>query len=164
MSLPKKIIQGFIAGDETAVAEVFEEYKNLLYFIIATYVSNPSDCDDLLSETFLKALEHKTELRDLDKLRPFLCSIAKNEALSFLRKNAPMDSMVIEEMYGEEDKKNVLLNILEPLLSDKEAIVTYYRAVFSYSWKEIVEMTGIPESTARLLYRQAKEKLRKELA
>ena len=67
-------------------------------------------------------------------------------------------------MYGEEDKKNVLLNILEPLLSDKEAIVTYYRAVFSYSWKEIVEMTGIPESTARLLYRQAKEKLRKELA
>ena len=66
-------------------------------------------------------------------------------------------------MYGEEDQYNVMLNLLEPLLTNKETIIVYYRAVFSYSWAEIVELTGIPESTARAIYATAKEKLRKEL-
>ena len=74
-----------------------------------------------------------------------------------------MNSEVVEEMYGEHDQYNVMLNLLEPLLTNKETIVTYYRAVFEYSWSEIVEMTGIPESTARAIYASAKEKLRKEL-
>jgi DNA-directed RNA polymerase specialized sigma24 family protein len=49
------------------------------------------------------------------------------------------------------------------LLSSKETIVTYLKAVFSYTWAEIVAETGIPESTARRLYESAKEKLRKGL-
>ncbi len=164
MSLDKKTITDFLNNDEIAIGKVFQEYKNLLYFIIATYVSNPDDCDDLLSETFIKALEHKNELKDYKKIKAFLSTIAKNEALNFLKKKREFAcSDVIEEMYGESDKNNVLLDILEPLLSSKETIVVYYRAVFSYSWKEISSETGIPESSARKLYSEAKEKLRKEM-
>ena len=41
-------------------------------------------------------------------------------------------------------------------------MILYYKAVFGYRWEEIVELTGIPSSTARLLFKQAKEKIRKE--
>ena len=62
-----------------------------------------------------------------------------------------------------ESKIELLAIYIEPLLSNKETIIVYYRAVFDYSWSEIVELTGIPESTARRIYTNAKERLRKEL-
>ena len=86
MSLKKGIIIDFINGDDAATGLVFNEYKNLLYFLIASIVDNQEDCADLLQETFLKAMEHKYELKDPTKIKTYLCSIAKNEALSFLKK------------------------------------------------------------------------------
>ena len=164
MSISNKTIQAFILGNEDAIGKVYDEYKNLMYFIIASYISLPEDCEDVLSDAFIKAINHRGDLKDPNKIKSFLSTIARNTALDFLKKNKEIpNSEVIEEMYGEEDQYNVMLNLLEPLLTNKETIVTYYRAVFSYSWSEIVELTGIPESTARAIYATAKEKLRKEL-
>ena len=71
-------------------------------------------------------------------------------------------SDLIDSIYGEEDHTNEVLNSLEPLLTNKETIVVYYKAVFGYSWEELTELTGISNSTARRLYDKAKEKLEKE--
>ena len=164
MSISNSTIQAFIQGQEDAIGKVYDEYKNLMYFVIANYISLPEDCEDVLSEAFIKALEHRSDLKDPSKIKSFLTAISRNTALDFLKKNREIpNSEVIEEMYGENDQYNVMLNLLEPLLTNKETIVTYYRAVFSYSWSEIVELTGIKESTARAYYASAKEKLRKEL-
>lgn len=164
MSISNSTIQAFILGNEDAIGEVYDEYKNLMYFVIANYISLPEDCEDVLSESFIKAIEHAKELKDPSKIKSFLVTIARNTALDFLKKNKEIpNSEVIEEMYGENDQYNVMLNLLEPLLTNKETIVTYYKAVFNYSWQEIVELTGIKESTARAYYASAKEKLRKEL-
>ena len=164
MSISKQTIQAFILGNEDAIGKVYDQYKNLMYFIIASYVSLPEDCEDVLSESFIKAINHRKDLKDTSNIKSFLAAIAKNTALDFLKKNRETPaSEIIEELYGEEDQYNVMLNLLEPLLTNKETIVTYYRAVFSYSWSEIAELTGIPESSARAIYNSAKEKLRKEL-
>ena len=164
MSISKQTIQAFILGKEEATGKVYDEYKNLMYFVIANYISLPEDCEDVLSEAFIKALEHRKDLKDPSKIKSFLVTVARHTALDFLKKNKEIpNSDVIDEMYGENDTYNVMLNLLEPLLTNKETIVTYYRAVFSYSWAEIVELTGIKESTARAYYASAKEKLRKEL-
>lgn len=164
MSVSKNTILGFINGNQDAIAKVYIEYKNLMYFVIASYVANKEDADDVLSDAFLKAIEHKKDIKDLNNLKAFLSAIAKNEAINFSKRNNIITSSdMIEEIYGEEDRTNFLLNDIEPLLSNKETIIVYYRAVFEYSWEEITSLTGIPESTARRVYSQAKEKLRKEL-
>ena len=164
MSVSEKVIQEFILGKEDAIGKVYDEYKNLMYFIIASYISLPEDCEDVLSDAFIKAINHRQDIKETSSLKSYLTTIAKNCALDFLKKNKEIvNSEIVEEMYGEEDQYNVMLNLLEPLLTNKETIVTYYRAVFSYSWADIVELTGIKESTARAIYASAKEKLRKEL-
>ncbi len=163
MSLSNKTVIGFINGDQEAISSVYLEYKNLLYFVIASYVDNKDDCNDVLSEVFLKAIQHRESLSKGESLKSFLCSIAKNEAINFAKKNRNIPCDVIEEIYGENDKTNSVVDMLEPLLTNKETIVVYYKAVFSYTWDEISKETGIPESTARLIYKNAKEKLRKEL-
>lgn len=164
MATSFKTFKGFIDGDEDAVSQVFLEYKNLLYFVIAQYVNNKEDCNDVLSDAFMKAYQHRQEIKNVNGLKSFLCSIAKNEAINFSKKNKEIPSSeLIEEIYGNYDRGNAVLDLLEPLLSNKETIVVYYKAVFSYTWDEIAEETGIPSSTARLLYKTAKEKLRKGL-
>ena len=164
MSVSEKVIQAFILGKEDAIGKVYDEYKNLMYFVIASYISLPEDCEDVLSDAFIKAINHRQDIKEPSSIKTYLTTIAKNCALDFLKKNREIvNSEIIEEMYGEEDQYNVMLNLLEPLLTNKETIVTYYRAVFSYSWADIVTLTGIKESTARAIYASAKEKLRKEL-
>ncbi len=163
MSISKQVVQSFILGNEDAIGKVYDEYKNLMYFIIASYISLPEDCEDVLSESFIKAMNHRADLKDPNNIKSFLASIARNTALDFLKKSKETPTDLIDDIYGMNDQYNVMLNLLEPLLTNKETIVTYYRAVFSYSWKEIVKETGIPESTARALYASAKEKLRREL-
>ena len=163
MSISKQVVQSFILGNEDAIGKVYDEYKNLMYFIIASYISLPEDCEDVLSESFIKAMNHRADLKDPNNIKSFLASIARNTALDFLKKSKETPTDLIDDMYGTNDQYNVMLNLLEPLLTNKETIVTYYRAVFSYSWAEIVELTGIKESTARAIYASAKEKLRREL-
>ena len=164
MSISKRTALGFIAGKEEATEKVYLEYKNLLYFIIASYVPNKEDCDDLLSEAFLKAMQRRTEIKDPTKLKAFLCSIAKNLALDFLKKTHPIpESELIDDLYGEDDRHNDVLSMIEPLLTNKETIIVYLKIGFSYTWEEIAEETGIPESTARRIYSQAREKLQKGL-
>ena len=43
MSISQKTIHAFISGDEYATGEVYEEYKNLMYFVIASYISQPEE-------------------------------------------------------------------------------------------------------------------------
>jgi RNA polymerase sigma-70 factor (ECF subfamily) len=165
MGVSRDIAISFIRGEKEAIAQVYSEYKNLMYVIIANYVNNQSDCDDILSESFLKAIEHRQDLESPEKLKSFLCSIAKNQAINFQRKNSvTITSSNIDEMYGEEDRTNPILNMIEPVLSNKETIVVYLRVIYSYSWEEIEKEVGIPNSTARRIYKNAKEKLRKELS
>ena len=164
MSISKFTFIRFTRGDQKAVEKVYLEYKNLMYFVIASYVPNKLDVEDILSDSFIKAVEHREEVRNPDSLKAYLAQIAKNEALNFLKQQREVPSSdVIEEMYGEEDRSNILLSTLEPLLTNKETIVTYLKVGFSYTWEEISEETGISVSTARRLYDSAKEKLRKEL-
>ena len=162
MSVSKATALDFIAGEQQAIEKVYLEYKNLLFFIIASYIPSKSDCDDLLSEAFLRAMEHRSELKDPSKLKSFLASIARNIALDFLKKNRETPgSDILDEMYGENDRSNDLLSLIEPLLTNKETIVVYLKIGFSYTWEEIAAETGISESTARRLYAKAKEKLQK---
>ena len=164
MSISNITFTRFTRGEEKAIEKVYLEYKNLMYFIIASYVPNKFDVEDILSESFIKAVEHREEVKKSESLKSYLAQIAKNQALNFLKAQKEIPSSdVIDEMYGEEDRSNTLLSTLEPLLTNKETIVTYLKVGFSYTWEEIAKETGISISSARRIYEGAKEKLRKEL-
>ena len=164
MSISNITFQRFTHGEEKAIEKVYLEYKNLMYFIIASYVPNKFDVEDILSDSFIKAVEHREEVKKPESLKSYLAQIAKNQAFNFLKAQKEIPSSdVIDEMYGEKDRSNTLLSTLEPLLTNKETIVTYLKVGFSYTWEEIAIETGISVSSARRIYETAKEKLRKEL-
>ena len=164
MSISNSTFIKFTRGEQKAIEKVYLEYKNLMYFVIASYISNKCDVEDVLSDSFIKAVDHRLDIKEPEKLKSFLSTIAKNTALDFLRKQREIPSSdVIDEIYADDDRSNNLLSMLEPLLTNKETIVTYLKAGFSYTWEEIASETGISISSARRIYEKAKEKLRKGL-
>lgn len=164
MSISKITFIRFVNGDQKAIEKVYLEYKNLMYFVIASYISNKCDVEDILSDSFIKAVDHRLDIKQPEKLKSFLSTVAKNTALDFLRKQREIPSSdVIDEIYADDDRSNNLLSVLEPLLTNKETIVTYLKVGFSYTWEEIAAETGISVSSARRIYEKAKEKLRKGL-
>ena len=75
-------------------------------------------------------------------------------------KRMQRETDLIDEIYGSSDTYNEVLSYLQPLLSYTETIVIYYRIVFSMEWKEIVNLTGMSESTLRIKYKSALKKLK----
>ena len=162
MGISKKVIQGFIEGRKEDISLVYSEYRNLVFFVISNYIDNIEDCNDVLSETFLKAIENKNSIKEKDSLKNYLTAIAKNESINFLKKNREIPISDSDELIPYSDNKGEALSYLEPLLDKKEATVMIYHAVFGYTWKEIASELNLSESTVRNIYRDAKARLRKE--
>ena len=124
MSVSKKTVLGFINGNQEAISKVYFEYKNLMYFVIANYIISQNDADDVFSEAFTKALENKSKIKDTTNLKSYLCSIAKNEAINYLKKEKQIIALdTIDEMYGEDDRHNALLNDSDRICLHRSTLV-----------------------------------------
>jgi RNA polymerase sigma-70 factor (ECF subfamily) len=58
-----------------------------IFLLIYHIVGNVDDAQDLTQETFIKALQRQSQLKDLKKASNWLSRIASNTAIDFLRRN-----------------------------------------------------------------------------
>ncbi|MFL6354661.1 MAG: RNA polymerase sigma factor [Bryobacteraceae bacterium] len=58
-----------------------------IFLLIYRIVGNVDDAQDLTQETFIKALQRQSQLKDLDRAAQWLSRIASNTAIDFLRRN-----------------------------------------------------------------------------
>jgi len=161
MSINKDTFLKFLNDDQDSIGIVYREYKNLMYFVISSYVSVKEDVEDVLEDAFLKILSHREDIPGFRQLKAYIVTTCKHTALDFIKKqNKLIKTDLIDEIYGSSDTYNEVLSYLQPLLSYTETIVIYYRIVFSMEWKEIVNLTGMSESTLRIKYKSALKKLK----
>ena len=160
MNVTTRTAKLFLQGEEEATAIVYQSYRALLYFIIATYVNQKDDCDDVYQNVFMKILEKRSEVKDASSLHSYLCAMAKNEAIDFAKKRSrEQSSDLLEEICA--DKQDSQLDYFLPYdLSKEEKKIIGYRLTFSLSWKEISEMLDIPAATAKYRYAQAIKKIK----
>src|SRR5262245_54972491 len=72
------------AGDRAAFAGIYDRYADRLYDFCLGMVGD-RDAADCVQETFCSAAVDLPKLRDPEKLRPWLYSIARHQALRALR-------------------------------------------------------------------------------
>lgn len=71
-------------GDVDAFAELFEEFRPTIHSVAYRLVG-ADDCDDVTMETYLKAWKAVPRFRGSSGIKTWLCRIARNTALDFLR-------------------------------------------------------------------------------
>lgn len=87
--IERLLVERAQSGDTTAMRELYERYATSVHrFAIAPLVHDRTLAEDLLADTFVRAMENITRFRWQGKgVLPWLIRIAKNLALDHLRKS-----------------------------------------------------------------------------
>ena len=91
-----ELVCGARAGDRAAFAQIYDRYADRLHDFCVGMLRDRDGAADCVQETFCVAATRLHQLREADKLRPWLYSIARNEALRQLRerrRETPSDEL-----------------------------------------------------------------------
>jgi RNA polymerase sigma factor (sigma-70 family) len=81
-----ELVNGTLAGNRDAFSQIVSRYQSLICSLTYSATGNLGQSEDLAQETFITAWKHLRQLRERDKLRPWLCGIARNRINNFLRR------------------------------------------------------------------------------
>ena len=90
-------LQALQAGDRAEFARMVDAYSGPIYRLALKMLGQDQDAEDVLQNTFLKALQHIGGFEGRSSLSTWLYRIAANEALMLLRKKRPEIEMTDTE-------------------------------------------------------------------
>jgi RNA polymerase sigma-70 factor (ECF subfamily) len=175
-------------GDRHELARMVDLYSDKVYRLALKFTNNPQDAEDVLQETFLKAMRALPEFEGRSSLSTWLYRIAVNEALMLLRKQKP--DVALETPNEEDDsEENLSSNGLiladwcclpeDELLSEEsrrfldeaiQQLPATLRSVFilrdleGLSIRETAELLGLTETNVKTRLLRARLFLRQQLS
>ena len=83
----EKLILRFQEGDINAYNELVKRYKDRLLNFVLRYFNNREQAEDVVQDTLIKLYTHASYYKNIAKFSTWIFTIAKNNALTELRKN-----------------------------------------------------------------------------
>jgi RNA polymerase sigma factor (sigma-70 family) len=80
-----EVVAAIVARDPDGLAEAYDKYAAGLFGFCRSLLREPADAADAVQDTFVIAASKAAELRDPDRLRPWLYAVARNECHRRLR-------------------------------------------------------------------------------
>ena len=95
----EKLILRFQEGDINAYNELVKRYKDRLLNFVLRYFNNVEQAEDVVQDTLIKLYTHASYYKNVAKFSTWIFTIAKNNALTELRKNKrkKTDSLLTED-------------------------------------------------------------------
>ena len=148
-------------------------YKDVYYFVLKLADYRDDIAEEVTQESFYQAFISLSRFRGECSIKSWLCQIAKNTYYKYLKTHAK-ETYLEEELHqeqGEEtvstevEKKQVTLHIRKVIadLDERSRRIVEYRLFEEKSYKEIGELVGVREATAKVLFSRAKVKIRERL-
>lgn len=150
---------------------IYDEYFKDVYRFILSLSKNSTIAEDVVQETFFKALTNINSLKDETKIKPWLFQIARNTYLNYINKNVKnisIDQIEIASSNNEEKEfldKDVIKKVRRLLHKMKEPYkeVFYLRVFANLSFKEIAEIFEKNDDWARQIFHRSKLMIKEEL-
>lgn len=155
--------------------EIYKKYSKLVYNYLYRLTNNVEVSEELMQETFYSAIKGINKLKEKNKIKVWLCQIAKNKWKDYLKKSNKIKSTFLEENIGE----FAFIDNISDQLIDKEEIVQLYKKIHNLdenireifylriqgnlTFKEIAEIIGKSEEWVRVSFYRAKIKIKEEL-
>ncbi|HKD38190.1 MAG TPA: RNA polymerase sigma factor [Pirellulales bacterium] len=158
-------------GDEAAFAELYDACADRLFAYLTARLRSRDRAADVLQEAFLRAVENRRRFRKVENPVAYLFQIARNEAVVFnaREKRRATKPFILADMFiaagTSESRENAelaasALNRIDP--DDRELVEL--KVFGGLTFREISDLTGIPQATVATKYRRALEQLRPWLA
>jgi RNA polymerase sigma-70 factor (ECF subfamily) len=174
------------AGDRVEFARLVDQYSTRIYHLALKMLNDVQDAEDVLQETFIKALRSVGEFEGRSSLSTWLYRIAVNEALMMIRKrkgavvsldetegdNANQDAAPLQltdwcclpeqELASAEARR--YLDEAVDRLPDALKVVFVLRDIQGLSIKETAEPLNLTEMAVKTRLFRARMKLRDDLS
>jgi RNA polymerase sigma-70 factor, ECF subfamily len=178
MSTDEDLIALARRGDEDASRMIFEREHRFIIRFIYGMVGRRDLAEELTQETFMRAFRDLWKLREETKLATWICGIAKNVVLGWLRSHrkesrniAIRDESALEISGGElnpegeflnKELKRVIHNALIKL-DESKRIVFILKVLQQLSYEEIAEVTGRSIPKLKTDLHRAKAEMRRRI-
>ena len=147
------------AGDRAAFGRIYERYADTLYELCRVILRDPGLASDAMQDTFVIAASRLAGLRDKDRLKPWLCAIARHE--SFRRSNKRVDDVPVagaaDPVFGSEAAS--LVWTAADALTDRQRLVLQLNVRQGLEGSELAEAAGLSATTASVVLTEAKSQL-----
>ena len=80
-----ELVAGVLAGDREAFAAVYDRYGDRLFDFAHSMLRQREDAEDAVADSFVLVAERLGQLRDPDRLRPWLYAVVRSECLRRLK-------------------------------------------------------------------------------
>ncbi|MDR1273244.1 MAG: sigma-70 family RNA polymerase sigma factor [Odoribacteraceae bacterium] len=124
-----QVVRKAIAGDERAFTELFERYKESVFFMILKMVNNQTDAEDLMFEAFEKAFTSLNYYSPQFAFSTWLFKIASNNTIDFIRKRKAV-TISLDRDEGNSDERGYIYNLQSDSLTPEEEAIRKQRADF----------------------------------
>lgn len=156
------------------IEKIYREYYDTVFKYLFCLTHDKELSEDLVQETFVRMIKNIDKFEGKSKLSSWLCEIAKNLWIDYLRKNKRkielneneelniQSEQNIENEYIEREDENMVFEKIKALdeISQK---VMYLRVKGEMSFKEIGDILDKSENWARVTFYRAKQKVKEEM-
>jgi RNA polymerase sigma factor (sigma-70 family) len=163
-----ELVASIVAGDPEGLAAAYDRYSGPLFGYCQSLLREPDDAADAVQDTFVIAASKLGGLRDPERLRAWLFTVARNECLHRLRSRraaAPLEDVPEQpdesvDVGGEAERaeSRALIRAAVGGLNDGE------RDVINQLWHgleipEVAMVLGVSRNHAHSLFSRARDQL-----
>ena len=177
----------FQQGDRAAFAALVKKHKSPLFNFALRQLRVKTTAEDVVQETFVRVVQNAADFKHEARFTTWLYTITRNLCIDQLRKRALRKHPSLDESKGEEgdgptlgeqtadprasvereatgtELKERIASAVDKLPDDQREVFLM-REVANLPFKEIAEITGVPENTVKSRMRYALERLQEALA
>ena len=159
------LIRNYLNGDKDCFNLIYEETKQSVYLSIYAIIKDHNAINDLMQDTYLKALDNITSYQMGTNFKAWISKIARNNALNYYNKNQRVDYLDIEDYDNKfaKDMSTPLIDTALRILEGKEKDIFIYRIILDYKFKDIAHILDINLKTAFYLYKKAITKIKEQI-
>ncbi len=158
-------------SDKEKFTELYNTYKDLLYWIALRKTNSVEDSEECVQETFFYVAKHFEKISDVKSKRTkgYLSAIVTGLAIDIYNNSKKANTVSLDDedsadiQYYEDFEKTELLTAFDNVLDEESKIYFYLKYIYKYKSSEIAQIYKVKDSYVRKKLQYAKEKLRKHL-
>lgn len=170
----ERLVEASLTGDDEAFTELVRRYKRRVFSIVAKFVGNNYELDDVCQEIFIKVYQNLRKYRHDAPFQHWVSKIAVNACYDALRRQRRRrDEVPLEDVafslsdpspvgQGGNEAWNVLRKAMAGLRPEDKLVITLLN-LEEKSVREISALTGWSEAKVKVRAFRARKELRKIL-
>jgi RNA polymerase sigma factor (sigma-70 family) len=142
-----ELVNATLGGNRDAFGQIVTRYQSLISSLAYSATGSLGQSEDLAQETFITAWRHLGHLRERDKLRAWLCGIARNRINNFLRREGREPVRAAESLEAVSESHAHEPLPVDQTISNEEAAIL---------WRSLERIPDLYREPLILFYREHK--------